>query len=426
MLELGKVAPRAALAPVVFAWFVCLFFAGGLVLLFIGNYAKKEDVQGRILTRDVVRITSERPAHIREVLVEAGDSVSKDQPLVRIRALEPESFNEGSDKPLSAQSAERLGSLLDDATGDETQARSAHETQKKLLKLQIEQLHKDLQLTATIKRSIQRRAAIAQENRQRHERLAAEGAVSVAALNEAIVKHEAVLQDLANNDLAQASAQQRILELEQRASEADHTLTSRLSDLARQRHELRERLENLNKSQEYVLLSPVEGVVDAVSVFPGARAQGGQPMMLLRISRALHEAPVVVLDVSPAAIGFAGAGTEVIVRVDAFPYERYGVIKGQIVRSTASTYLEAPPGARTDGEEPGPTYRAEVKLDFSDPRTKIRQDWLKDGMTLSGSLRLERLNLMEWLFLPVLRGLAGNPDYLPALGTPARPVDKSA
>jgi len=36
-------------------------------------------------------------------------------------------------------------------------------------------------------------------------------------------------------------------------------------------------------------------------------------------------------------------------------------------------------------------------------------------------LRLERLNLMEWLFLPVLRGLAGNPDYLPAL-----PVGESA
>ena len=62
---------------------------------------------------------------------------------------------------------------------------------------------------------------------------------------------------------------------------------------------------------------------------------------------------------------------------------------------------------------------------FPDARSSLA-DLLKDGMTLSGSLRLERLNLMEWLFLPVLRGLAGNPDYLPALGTPARPVDKSA
>lgn len=419
MLELGKVAPRAALAPLLFAWLIAMFFIAALTLLLVGNYARKEDVPGRVQTRDVVRITSERPAHIREVLVQAGESVVKDQPLVRIRALEPETLDEDDARPISRQSAERLENLLQDVARDEAQARESHRAGKRSLQLQVEQLHKDLQLTATIRRSIQRRVRIALDNQQRHERLSNEGAVSGAALNEAIVRHEAVIQDLANNDLAQASARQRILELEQRAQESEHELTRRLSELARQRHELSERLETLGKSQEYVLLSPVDGVVDGVSVFPGARAQGGQPMMLLRIAGVAEDAPRVVLAVSPAAIGFATAGTEVIVRVDAFPYARYGVIRGHIVHSSASTYLEPVPGAGVEARDQGPTYLAEVRLDFSDPRTRIRREWLRDGMTLSGSLRLERLSLMQWLFLPVLRGLEGNPDYL-------RPSGKAA
>ncbi|KPA89510.1 multidrug resistance efflux pump [Pseudomonas asplenii] len=419
MLELGKVAPRGALAPLLFAWLVAVFFMAAITLLLLGNYARKEDVPGRVQTRDVVRITSERPAHIREVLVQAGESVSKDQPLVRIRALEPENLDEDGTRPMSRQSAERLDNLLRDVARDETRARESHQAGQRSLQLQIAQLHKDLQLTATIKRSIQRRVRIALDNQQRHERLSAEGAVSAAALNEAIVRHEAAIQDLANNDLARASARQRILELEQRAQEAEHELTRRLSELARQRHEFSERLEALGKSQEYVLLSPVDGVVDAVSVFPGARAQGGQPMMLLRIAGGAQEAPRVLLSVSPAAIGFATAGTEVIVRVDAFPYARYGVIRGHIVHSSASTYLEPAPGAGGEDRDPGPAYLAEVQLDFSDPRTRIHREWLKDGMTLSGSLRLERLSLMQWLFLPVLRGFEGNPDYL-------RQADKAA
>jgi membrane fusion protein len=415
MLELGKVAPRAPIRTLVFGWLICLFFFMFVALLIAGEYARKEEVQGRVLTRDVVRIASDSNAQVQEVLVVAGQSVRKDQPLLKIRPQEPENFSDGSGQTTAAQSAERLDSLLADTHSNEAQARDGFLTQQESLRLQVDQLQADLRLNTRIEQSIQRRVAIAAGLQQRHERLAREGAVSEAALNEAIVRHETAQQNLASNQQARAAAQQRLLELQQRGSDADHQLNLRLSDIARQRHELLERRETLRKHQQYVLLSPVDGVVDGVSVFAGARAQAGQPMLLLRIDQPERAPPTVMLDVSPSSIGFAAPGTPVIVRIDAYPYERYGVVKGRIVHSTASTYRDVPLGGSADKQADAAVYLVEVVLDFSDPRTRIREHWLKDGMTLRGSLRLEPLSLVEWLFLPLLKGSQRNPDYLPAL-----------
>jgi membrane fusion protein len=401
MLELGSVTPRSSLRPLVFGWLICLFFITALILLFTGTYARKEEITGHIQTRDIVRITSERSAHIKEVLVGAGEAVKKGQPLLQMLNNNPEIVSGQTHTTSSSASAERLEHLLADRLADEASARSTHDAQQQLL---------HLQLNSTVQQSIQRRAYIALEQKQRHERLAEQQAISQADLNAATVHHESVLQDLATNELARTHAQQRLLELEQASLENEQALTRRLSELARQDHELREQLQNLHKNQEYVLLSPVDGVVDSVSVFSGSRADIGLPMIVLRIDQPSLHAPVVVLEVSPSAIGFAHVGSEVIVRIDAFPYARYGVIKGSIVHSTSSTYLNTTPIGTADPARNGQVYLVEVNLDFEGSRTQIQQGWLKDGMTLRASLSLERLNLMQWLFLPVLKGIERTPD----------------
>ena len=410
MFELGKITPRSTIQPFVFSGLICLFFITTLVLLLTGNYVKKEEVPGHIQTRDIARVISDHAAHINEVLVATGEKVRKGQPLIRMRAIPQENVSEGSETTSFSQSAERLARLLANRLADEAYAQSAHDAQQRLLHLQREQVLANLQLNRTLQKSLQRRAKIAMEQKQRHERLAEQGAVSHSDLDQAIVNNETALQDLANNELARTSAQQRILELEQASNEATHTLARHLSELARQEHQLREQLQKLHKTQEYVLLAPVDGVVDTISVFPGSRTDAGQPLLLLRTHHDAPKAPLVILEVSPSAIGFARVGTEVIVRIDAFPYAHYGVIKGVIVHSTATTYLNRTFGGNSDSVPPGQRYLVEVKLDFSS-RTRIQQGWLKDGMTLNASLSLERLSLMQWLFLPVLKGTERNPDF---------------
>ncbi|WP_256347703.1 HlyD family secretion protein [Pseudomonas gingeri] len=418
MLEWGTVTPRSALRPLLLGAVLGLFVVAVMVLLSTGSYLRKEEVQGRVMTRDVVRIANEKAAHVDEVLVGAGSPVKRGQPLIRLRTVAPENIEADSDRALSARNIERLNNLLDELAAEESLARSAHVAHQDLLQRQLRQLDEDLALNSRIGQSIQRRVRTALDERQRHEQLAGEGAVSGSARDQAVVVHESALEDQASNELARTSTQQRSLELQQRVSQADQDLAARLGQFARQRNEWLERLESLGKNQGYVLLSPVDGVVDTVAVFAGGRVEAGHPMLLLRAARAGDPQLRIMLDVSPAAIGFATPGTEVILRFDAFPYERHGVVKGAIVHSSASTYRAAIPGETGDEAREAPTYLVEVQPDFSAAHTRIRQDWLKDGMTLRGSLSLERLSLMEWLFLPVLKGLERNPGVWPA----ARPA----
>ena len=101
-----------------------------------------------------------------------------------------------------------------------------------------------------------------------------------------------------------------------------------------------------------------------------------------------------------------------VLRIDSFPYERYGVIKGHILTTPASTFVDTPLGGPHTEQNAAPTYLVEAQLEFAKGLTKIQQDWLRDGMTVRASLKQEDLSLFEWLFLPVLRGMQRNPDYL--------------
>lgn len=412
MLDVGKVSPRSALSPLLLAWVVCAFFFTALIILFIGRYAEKEEVTGRVITRDVVRISSERAGYIEEVLPQPGAEIHKNQPLLRIRNLDPDTLSELGGKPGSTDNVAGVEALLVDVGVDEQKVQTSYDVEKKILNLQIDQVKKSVELNAKIYQSIQYRVGIAAGERQRYERLAKQGAVSEAALHEVITRHESALQELVSNELEQSNAQQKILELKQRDSDADYSRSTRLSSLASQKQELLERLDSLKKAQEYVLLSPVDGVIDAVSVFAGGRAEAGHPLMLIRTRTTKPVAPTVMLDVKASSIGFADSGAEVVLRIDSFPYERYGVIKGHILRTPSSTFVDSPLGDARDEQNAAPTYLVEVQLDFAKASTKIKPAWLRDGMTVKASLKHEELNLFEWLFLPLVKGMQRNPDYL--------------
>lgn len=419
MVNLGKIAPKAPASPLFFAWIVFFAFAIVMVILLTGTYAKKEEVTGRVVLRNVVRVSAEQPGYVEQVLVQPGQSVYKDQPLARIRTAETDTYAETTGIAGSAGSISRIEQLVAISQADEAQMLKTDQTQQELLALQRKQLEQEQKLAAQARKSVQRRLEIARTQKDKHERLYRDGIVSELALQDAITRYESVLLELSNSESSLVAAQQRTLELAQRESDTAHNLSLRLSEIARERHELHERLNGLNKAREYVLFAPTAGSIDAATAFAGDRVEAGHPLFLIHTATPSANTPSILLDINAAAIGFAEPGTDVVLRLDAFPYERYGVIQGRIISSTSSTFLSAPVGKRQTDRDNGPTYLVEVTPAFEHPKTKIQPDWLKDGMTVSAALHLENLSLIEWLFLPVIKGVQRNPDYFTL--TAARP-----
>jgi membrane fusion protein len=95
----------------------------------------------------------------------------------------------------------------------------------------------------------------------------------------------------------------------------------------------------------------------------------------------------------------------VTLRVNAFPYQKFGDIKGVVVSVAQSPTSEinganfSGPGSTPTGE---PVYRISVRLTGQSVMAYGISQKLKTGMTLEADIRQERRRLISWLIDPVV------------------------
>ncbi len=100
------------------------------------------------------------------------------------------------------------------------------------------------------------------------------------------------------------------------------------------------------------------------------------------------------------AIGFVQPGQEVVLRYDAFPFQRFGQYRGTVERVSRTVW--------SPGEKVGqlvvkePVYRVDVKLDASTSPRATRSLPLRSGMLVNADILQEKRTVWEWVFEPVL------------------------
>jgi len=102
------------------------------------------------------------------------------------------------------------------------------------------------------------------------------------------------------------------------------------------------------------------------------------------------------LAVPPAAIAFVQPGQVLQLAVDAFPPQRFGMVRGQ-VQAVAGRALTRP-GPQGSREV---VYLVTVRIDAPYVDAYGRKAWLTEGMTLSTRIPTQRMSLLEWVFEPV-------------------------
>jgi membrane fusion protein len=109
----------------------------------------------------------------------------------------------------------------------------------------------------------------------------------------------------------------------------------------------------------------------------------------------------VELLVPTRAIGFIAKGQEVVLRYEAFPYERFGQYRGMVTDIGRNVW--------TSGERIGPlsakepVYRVDVALESQAVSALGQQFALRPGMLVNADLLLEKRTLLEWIFEPVMQ-----------------------
>lgn len=154
--------------------------------------------------------------------------------------------------------------------------------------------------------------------------------------------------------------------------------------------------------------APVAGTVSAQMIKSGQTVQAGQPLLTLLPVNAELEAELLV---PSRAIGFIEPGDRVLLRYQAYPYQKFGHHEGKVIQISRSALIPGELGALTGSTRTGePLYRVTVSLAKQVVTAYGKDESLKPGMLLDADILGERRRLIEWILEPLysLKGMVSD------------------
>ncbi len=206
-------------------------------------------------------------------------------------------------------------------------------------------------------------------------------------------------QELAANQkqqpLDQAALSEAKTNYQAMKAEFNKTIRTELANAeTRARSLSQESIKTASRSGHQRITAPIDGIVQqlAVHTIGGVVTPAQQLMIIVPKDDQLEiEAWVENKD-----IGFVDAGQRAEIKVEAFPFTRYGVIDGQIQHlSQDSVALE----------NIGYVYTARVSMEKSVINVGNKIVNLSPGMTVSVEIKTGKRRLIEFFLSPLLRGI---------------------
>jgi hemolysin D len=288
---------------------------------------------------------------------------------------------------------------------------SLQRSTRELANRQLDALNSELlALSSTrLERQAEKQAAISEQNKWRlqlplvarraesHKKLAAANHVSQD--NRDVVEQQRidVEQNLAMaiNREQQLSAaidsieasQQRLLSVSQSNWQQEHY------EYTAQIAQLEQELVKVNSSlKSHMLTAPVDGTVQQLGMHTvGGVVTPAEPLMMIVPKETVLE---VEASLANKDIGFVRAGQSAKVKVDAFPFTRYGAVEGAI-QSISADAVEIP--------NIGWVYDARVSLDRAALKIEGKEVGLSAGMSVMVEIKTGKRRMIEYVLSPLLR-----------------------
>lgn len=400
-------------------WAMLILLVICILWLTLGRIDVVASAQGRLIPVDNVKVIQPAEAGVvRAILVRDGQHVRKGQALVELdptvstaeavqaeRALETAEIDAARSRAiLSALNGKGLAFVAPAGTASAVAA-----NQVALARAQLEDI-----LATAATHVADRQAAVAARGEASVQ--AAKLTETLPLLDEQIAANEQLLlkgyvsklkviemrrqrlsaardRDIALETSSKATAQMAAASSGMVQSRAE-ARAKVLMDLTKAEADARLRREELTKARQRSslqrLTSPVDGIVTQLVIHTvGGVVEAAKPIMIVVPSTGSIVAEVKVLNKD---IGFVRIGQPVAVKLEAFPFTRYGTIPGRIhgIGSDA-----------VDDEKLGLVYTARVTLErFSFDRDGQRTA-LTPGMAATADIRTGRRSILSYLVSPI-------------------------
>ncbi|WP_175969777.1 HlyD family secretion protein [Burkholderia sp. BCC0322] len=212
----------------------------------------------------------------------------------------------------------------------------------------------------------------------------------------ALLDAQARLQDLARQRL---DVEQQLDQIRQQLRELPLNTRNQQNDIERKLADVDQSIAENEARRAVILRAPQASVVATLLAKPGQVVNAGQSVVSLLPQGALLEAQLMV---PSRAIGFVRTGARVVLRYEAYPFQKFGQQFGRVT-DVSRTALSPQEVANLTGRTnvPEQLYRVVVALDRQDIVAYGRRETLRPGMALEADVLIDQRRLIEWVLEPL-------------------------
>ena len=367
----------------------------GFTYLILGEYHRKEAVSGYLRPNTgLSKIYPVVSGIIDEMYVEEGELVEKGQLLARIRM----DRHLSSGKEYNDSIIEELLTQKRLLSANISNQQQLFEADQQNNRVQINNSRAQLLQTENQQALLKERLVLSKKKLDDTASLIKSGFVSQREYQDQQDLYLALKQQVEDIQTQVLSQKQTLSQLIFQAKQMPIEHKEQIGQLKSQLAGINQQISQADAQRSLDIRSNRRGTVTNLLVNVGMMAQVNYPLMTILPEGAKLEA---VLHVPTRAYGFVKEGQQTRIRDQAFPYQRFGIYRGEIVNVSKSVLLPSEADLPVSLKEP--VYQVVVDIEQQGAIAYGSKVPLQAGMLLEADIMVDSRSLFEWLFEPIYR-----------------------
>lgn len=375
--------------------YISIFIIFLLLIIYLTqcSFSRKETVRGYLLpSKGVIKVVSSRKGVLEEVLVHDGSLVEKDKPLARIR--DSQGVTGGIE--VSTALKQELEKQIKEFSEESNIQDVLFQKEEQRINTQLSQLNQRLKAIEKAKVTSMLRLKLKEQQYAKNKNLHEKGFLSsteLASVYEEYLDAQESIDHL-EKELASARADINNLNSSRIILPEQHNLKK--ITFERGISQLQTQLIELNNNYEFVITAPETGTVTAIQPSEGSHLSTNTQILSIIPKNSPLEMELLL---PTRSAGFVQFGDEVRIRFDAFPYQKFGLVKGKVINIDKALILPSDKVFPIKISEA--MYRVRVTISTQEIQAYGKKFPLKVGMLAEADIIQEKRSLLEWLLDPI-------------------------
>lgn len=415
-IEIEKTPPSPLRRALI--WVILILTISVFIWSYFGKVDEVAVARGKVIPDGRVKVIQPMETGvIKAILVHEGQTVKEGQLLIELDPTIKQADAESSAKALSLHQAdkERLIAELQgdrhEAIGNRRKAKgisgfqmelkeareSEYKAKEDTLKLVVAQKENALHASEAILNKLEKTSAILIEQEAAYRKLYDKGFISRAELLEKQKEFHTTVNEFEAQKKIVKQAMDSIEEakknLETLKKEREKALLTDIVEKEKNITAVEGEVIKAKKRYELEkLCSPVSGTVHGLASYTiGGVVTPAQPLVTI-----IPDGTPLVVEAMALNkdIGFLKEGQKAEVKLDTFPFQKYGTIKGKVVSISPDAF---------EDEKMGPVYRIKVTLERLYINADGRNIPVSPGMAVSVEVKTGKRRIIEFFLSPIVK-----------------------